>query len=377
MDTPTMKIPSLPTTSYMAVVVLFIALATSAVGLRIYTKRKVAKTSITADDYLIICGLLCCWGLFITAIVAAAVGGINYVKGDPLDAGTLILKIFFAEPLLEFPGLSFIRISVLFFYKRIFVRTWFTKLCYVVSTIVALWGLAGFITILCSADPISRAWDPLSGNPYRIDFGRYAVTTNAIGIALDVITLLLPLPIIFRLQMKMRNKVLTAGILWLGVFCIVADSIRLWYTVQEVTAASDATGADRYVIPRNVSLWDRITPCSSIIAACLPTYAPLLRGRNILESLVRTAESWFSFGRGSKSSLGRMSTSTQKQSDAWTRASSNEHLRGWNNAQNEQGANLAHVTAENIQLHDTLKPNAVNITSTVNLNYSREAANRV
>lgn len=58
--------------------------------------------------------------------------------------------IFYAEPLLEFPGLSFVRISVLLFYKKIFVKEWFQRICIGLSVVVALWVLAGFIVSCAS-----------------------------------------------------------------------------------------------------------------------------------------------------------------------------------------------------------------------------------
>ena len=44
----------------------------------------------------------------------------------------------------------------------------------------------------------------------------YSQIWSAAGILLDVITLCMPLPIIVGLQMKLKQKLLVVGILWLG-----------------------------------------------------------------------------------------------------------------------------------------------------------------
>ncbi|KAI0472504.1 hypothetical protein F4859DRAFT_515348 [Xylaria cf. heliscus] len=354
MDTPTEATPSLPTTAYLAVVVLFVVLATAAVGLRIYTRRTIAS-NLAADDYLIICGLVFCWGLLATAILSAAGGGLNYVKGDPLEAGVLFLKVFFVEPLLEFPALTFIRLSVLFFYKRIFSKIWFARLCIAFAVIVVLWGLAGFSVELTATHPISRAWDLFDSDPYNIDFGAYAISLNAIGIFLDFTTLTLPLPIIYNLHMKLRYKILIAGILWLGAFCVVADSIRLYYSVQEVKSAAVSVGTDRYYIARNVWLWDRITPCASVITACLPTYAPLVKGRDMLESLIRTAGSWLSFG-SSRSTIGlRRSSRTDTGGPLpETKGSGSQELHEWERIVDDHGVHSTYIATNDVQLRQVL-----------------------
>jgi hypothetical protein len=63
--------------------------------------------------------------------------------------------------------------------------------------------------------PISDTWNPLA--KYQIDFNAFALAIAAISIVLDVIILCLPLFIIHTLHMRTKQKVLTGGILWLGV----------------------------------------------------------------------------------------------------------------------------------------------------------------
>ncbi|KAI0186509.1 hypothetical protein EV127DRAFT_500602 [Xylaria flabelliformis] len=345
MDKSTSAIPSLPTTPYLAVIVLFIVLATAAVGLRIYKRKK--YSGIAIDNYLIICSLIPCWGLFVTAIVAAAGGGIDHVKGDPLEAAVLFLKLFITEPVIGFPAFIFVRLSVIFFYKRIFTRIWFEKVCIVFSVIVVCWGLAGVVVELTSAYPLSNIWDPFNPNSYRINFDAYAISLNASGIALDVITLTLPLGILLvhktAIQLRPVSDRYTA--VWLPI--LFGSTIQC-----KKQTPSHTTGSDRYSIPRNVWLWDRITLYTSVVTACLPTYAPLVKGRNIMEFLIRMAGAWFSFGtQGSLGSKVSNRFSVQRTTGGYVRSDSNEQVDDWHRTVEDHAVHTTHVTAEDIELH--------------------------
>ena len=66
------------------------------------------------------------------------------------------------------------------------------------------------------AYPIYKAWD-LTGNYIRIDYATFALASAGTSIGLDFLTLCLPLPVINRLQIKGKQKLMTIGIFWLGL----------------------------------------------------------------------------------------------------------------------------------------------------------------
>lgn len=82
-------------------------------------------------------------------------------------------------------------------------------------------------------------------------------------------------------------------ILWLGIFCVVAASVRFFYAYRQLNVVFTATAQEKGTITVLASLWSKIEPSTSIIAACLPTYGPLFSNTR-LGSIIRSTLSFFS-----------------------------------------------------------------------------------
>lgn len=71
--------------------------------------------------------------------------------------------------------------------------------------------------------------------------------------------------------------------------CVVAAAVRLYFA-YELTAGTDTHPTDyhfSYVSVNNV-IWSLIEPCISILAACLPTFGPLVKLKFSLRSSLRS-----------------------------------------------------------------------------------------
>ncbi|MCJ1373425.1 hypothetical protein MMC20_004653 [Loxospora ochrophaea] len=359
---------SLVTSADVAVIVIFIALATAAVILRIWA-QSINKKAGGLDDIAIILALVFCYGLLITSIVAVVGGGLNTIRTDidPMSAAILYVKVLFVEPFLEYPALGFFKISVLLFYRRIFIFRWFIRLCDFLVCFCTLWVLAIIIAQANVAHPVSKIWD-LTGDYFEYNYDRFALATAGMSICLDLITLCLPLPVIHRLHMGQKQKVMTISILWLGVFCVVADSVRFYYGYKEVAVAVSSSGNDRYYLSRKVWLWDRITPCSSIVAACLPTYGPLIRGTNF-SSIFSTAASWFSISSTKQSATTKKATCDSSPSSGTV--NSRQAVRSWQRLHDDKASGDTSVTSNNMELESQIRTpsrdDQVQVTSTFDL----------
>ena len=82
MSTPAGELPPVPspyTTTLLSVAIVFLVLATLAVGVRIYSARTSSGEDwITKDLLLIIAALVVCYGSIIATITGAAVVGLNF-----------------------------------------------------------------------------------------------------------------------------------------------------------------------------------------------------------------------------------------------------------------------------------------------------------
>lgn len=116
------------------------------------------------------------------------------------------------------------------FYRRIFGATWlnWASLCLTVG-----WFIGSLIALLCSPDPVSFFWtetvNPFGGH-YRYDFYRYYIGNAASNVATDILILTVPIPVVWRLQMRVLQKVMVSSVLLLGLL-YVPRSARLQWTL--------------------------------------------------------------------------------------------------------------------------------------------------
>lgn len=97
--------------------------------------------------------------------------------------------------------------------------------------VVSVWTVVFFLLILLEIDPISF---PLTDVALRYDSSALGLGQVSSSFALDLVVLCLPLPLIFRLNMKPERKIAVALIFWLGAFCVVAAIARMILLDQSI-----------------------------------------------------------------------------------------------------------------------------------------------
>ncbi|KAL6353109.1 hypothetical protein LRP88_13597 [Fusarium phalaenopsidis] len=144
-----------------------------------------------------------------------------------------------------------------------------------------LWGLFGFSWIvwqiswpvaIFQCKPVAAAWgepgDCTSGQTVIL---RVSYFVSASNIFTDISTALVPMFLLRRLQMPKRTKLMTMGVLSLGVFASVATTIRITYTW-----AYTAPSGRFYEIGKIVLL--TVLECDlGIIAGSMPMLRRLIR----------------------------------------------------------------------------------------------------
>ena len=105
--------------------------------------------------------------------------------------------------------------SIVLLYMRIFISKNFQRICYVVLAIIVGWSFAAICATIFQCVPIEGSWN--RSTPARcIDQDIFWVAYAVLNILTDVMVLALPLPQIFKLQLKLRGKVMLSGIFLLG-----------------------------------------------------------------------------------------------------------------------------------------------------------------
>ncbi|MCJ1391625.1 hypothetical protein MMC18_004490 [Xylographa bjoerkii] len=190
-----------------------------------------------------------------------------------------------------------------------------------------------------SSKPVSLGWQSPVHN--AMNYPAFLVSIATINTALDLATVCLPLLVILKLNMTFNRKVLVSGMFLLGLFCIIASAVRLYYFVYLLQEANNPVLETSVTV--DDTIWSFIEPCMSIVAACLPTLAPVFKGGRDLGSIVRSVRSVFSLrtidsqkdqirSKGSKESKGSNTQETREAKRAWqklnTGTSPSNHIAG-------------------------------------------------
>ncbi|KUJ07234.1 uncharacterized protein LY89DRAFT_743236 [Mollisia scopiformis] len=262
------------------------------------------------DDWVLLCAAILSVAHAIMTAWGAGYGsiGTSVLVMSPLQISTFD-KLLFASEFISLAALALVKISVLLFYRRLFSVTRFPIIANVVIGIIIAWFIAFFLVMLFAGDPISDSWTHL-GHP-RYNVAAMLVASSYTDIIIDIAVLALPIPLIKGLHLDTKRKLSVVGIFSLGLFCVVASSVRLHYFVQfsHLYTGENYDGFSRTVTL--IFLWSNIEPCCSVIAACLPTLAPLFKDSHF--GFFSRLRSYFSSRRSLASSTGEKKATLHQQ----------------------------------------------------------------
>ncbi|MCJ1327612.1 hypothetical protein MMC10_004283 [Thelotrema lepadinum] len=253
---------------------VFLLISAASVAIRFYARRKSSARN-AADDFLVVAAWCFSASLAITNIIGVPVG----FFGEPFESLTedqtvAFLKVFFATQFFYIFAVAFVKLSVLFLYRRIFSAGKTPVVIWVLVALTIGWIVSFFFATLFQIYPVWCNWEvcePTANYPVMY------VLSSVTDILLDVVILCLPVFFIRRLQMSTGKKIGITAIFGLGIFCIVASVARLVYTIQfDLVNISGELSTDFDVSVDNIILWSGIEACISTTCASLPCYGPLV-----------------------------------------------------------------------------------------------------
>ncbi|KAJ2897698.1 hypothetical protein MKZ38_004475 [Zalerion maritima] len=226
------------------------------------------------DDW-IMTGILCIY-LAMCVVGNMAVAKAFGVDITHLDAATVTLgfKLFFFSQSLYLICLTLTKICILMFFLRVFPHNVFRTAALVMVTTIGLCGTMLLALQIFQCSPVSYNWRGWTGDfegaHKCLSKQKLAYAAAGVMMAHDFIVIVLPFPILLRLNTHWKNK---AGILLmfsLGVFDLVTSGVRLHYLVKfedTINPSWDYT---------DILLWSGIEVAVAIIVANLPAIRILL-----------------------------------------------------------------------------------------------------
>lgn len=110
--------------------------------------------------------------------------------------------------------IGFAKLSILFFYRRIFVVSRLRTVLNAYIWVVIAWVLAFGLSTIFECHPISAAWTELESDKYFkcINLIKYFNALSISDALTDLIIMILPIPVIWRMQMPLRQKIAVVAV---------------------------------------------------------------------------------------------------------------------------------------------------------------------
>ncbi|KAI4121453.1 MAG: hypothetical protein LQ338_006351 [Usnochroma carphineum] len=293
----------------IAVGVVMPVLGIATVGLRFYTRQKM-RNQILIDDWLLLPALLFTIGMGASLIAGVRLHALGYhtpITGNPDDplvtltqtnsAITTTTQIEWAFQMIQILALGCVKLSFLFFYRRIFttgISTWFNKATTGLIVIILVWTGAFFFALLFACKGTWSAW---WGSV--MDLSTKCVQTLKLELALvtsdfvtDVLVMVLPIPMIWRLHMSTSRKIAVTGIFLLGAVAIAASVVRMVQFVRVIQVGFDPHADEDLSLTANL-YWSMVESGLGLMAVCLPTFRALF-GQFSLDAMIQSFRSTFS-----------------------------------------------------------------------------------
>lgn len=160
-----------------------------------------------------------------------------------------------------------IKISFLFFYRRIFPQRWFKYALLATGIIVGSYTLAYNLVAIFQCVPIKASWDTTIHGTC-VDLGTEYFVAGITNVLTDITILILPMPLVWQLQTSKTRRWLVIGTFMLGGCACIISIIRLVY-VREFKG----TDASWNNVP--TAELSTVELGIGILSACMPAYRPL------------------------------------------------------------------------------------------------------
>ncbi|PYI26894.1 hypothetical protein BP00DRAFT_439626 [Aspergillus indologenus CBS 114.80] len=252
--------------------IVFIVLETLAVALR-FAAMRLSEKRLGIDDILTIPGYLSCVGL---CILSLDIGRVGYHLDvvETVDPQALVpwAKCLYATPIIYSAGCCFPRVILLTLYLRICEKNRpYRVACYSLMAFIVAFAIADIMAGAFECWPVAYLWDKTiaGGKCDNIPvFYRWGTLPNVI---IDLAMLILPQPVVWRLQVPSQVKYGLAVTFLTGSIGMLTSICRCvaFFTNNPLT--------DGTWISVTFLLWSVVEAGVYLIAACLPCYRPLLR----------------------------------------------------------------------------------------------------
>ncbi|KAI0142963.1 hypothetical protein GGR57DRAFT_508431 [Xylariaceae sp. FL1272] len=242
---------------------LFLILCPIAVTTRIWSRRRTGG-KLGPDDYTILASLVFGIATDFTMIVGCHFGYGKHSKTLTESQRYGAFLTFYITQITYKTSINLTKSSVLLLYLRIFSSVrWFRSICISLLFLIGAYCIAIDTATIFQCDPIQAAFDKTLTMKKCINSATFWFTNAGFTIGTDVVILLIPVPLVYVLQVPRVQKAALIFVFTLGFFVVITSILRT------TTLDLQATSPDP-LYDVSSTMWTLIEMSVAIICACLP-----------------------------------------------------------------------------------------------------------
>ncbi|KAL4874376.1 hypothetical protein BJY04DRAFT_226121 [Aspergillus karnatakaensis] len=247
-------------------------IALAVVVLRLYTRFFLTAARFQMDDVFVCCAAISSIILIPMAfkIMDAGVGlhmwDVTMAQYNPgLGIWTLVTTIFYAWAVI------FSKLSILAFYLRLSPQKWFRMLALGLMGVCICYVILYTFLFIFRCKPIAQNWDITITSGSCINTETIMTVLSVANIVMDVLTLILPIPVIMNLKMRLAQRISVILIFSSGIFVC---AIAIKRTIQMLDAL---TSPDYTWDITEQFYWSYIEVNAGILCASVPALKPFAK----------------------------------------------------------------------------------------------------
>ncbi|KAH7065589.1 hypothetical protein B0J12DRAFT_715639 [Macrophomina phaseolina] len=258
---------------FFAVLVVMITLATISTLLRIFVRLRLVK-AFGADDYFMVAALVC-FVLFTTC----ALCGVRYGTGRHMadltpESAMRALRFWWLCYAFYTTTMLFAKISIGFFLLRVTVEQVYIWIIWIAMATTASTGAVFFFVTVLQCSPISFFWSKAVGGQGKcVNIEVIIALTyfySAVNALCDLTFGILPIFMLWNLNMSRRTKIVVAPILSMACVASAGILVRTAYV-------KDFRDPDFLYATVDIALWSDVEEGLAITAGSLACLRPLFR----------------------------------------------------------------------------------------------------
>ncbi|KAK0668448.1 hypothetical protein QBC41DRAFT_121977 [Cercophora samala] len=272
-------VPGSNQVSVFVVGIVFSIIAITVMGLRVYCRLVITQGGLGIDDYLMLAGVVLNVGLSIANMVCAYYGAGVHTPDLNFADFPALFQSNYANRLLYVIALCLVKTSLLVFYLRVDPRKWTRYFIYFIMFTVIGLTVATVVICIFECRPPSTYWNveaQLSGAALAVcmdpaERQKFFEANGIINIVQDICIYVLPIPMLWRLQVPRRQKVALLFLFCIGFVALAAACVRYYYVLKL------ANGDDIWYYFADSLNWCSIEVYAAIICGSASTFRVLFK----------------------------------------------------------------------------------------------------